>query len=151
MSDELEQEFRELIDKIRSCRMENITQTRSYANQVFVLAGAISAFLMPVFFLSNLSPWQHTCLTFALILLLGSIIFGVVFLSIVLGQEAKFLAIIQESLEEKKPEIYFEIQKQIKQHKYRRAHDLQDGILLGLFTVGVFLIMLGLVFGAWGL
>jgi len=105
MSDKCEQEFRELIDKIQSCRMENIKQTRSYANQIFVLAGAISAFLMPAFFLSNLSPWQHTCLTFALILLLGSIIFGVAVLSIFLGQEAKDLAIIQESLEEKNHEL----------------------------------------------
>ena len=151
MSDELEQEFCELIDKIRACRMENITQTRSYVHQIFVLAGAISAFLMPVFFLGNLSPWQHICLTFALILLLGSIIFGVVSLSIVLGREAKHLAKTQESLEKKKPEIYSEIPEQIKQYKYRRSHDLRDIILLGLFSVGVFLIMLSLVFGAWGL
>ena len=154
MSDKLKQEIRELIDKIRACRMENITQTRSYTNQIFVLAGAISAFLMPVFFLTSLSPLQHICLMFALIFLLGSIIFGVVLLSIVLGQEAKDLAKKQESLEaleDMKPETFLEISKQFKQYKYRRSHDLRDIILLGLFTFGVFLIMMGIVFGAWGL
>lgn len=151
MSGDIEQEFYELIDEIRACRKENIAQTRSYVHQIFILAGAISAFLTPVFFLGNFSPWQHICLTFALVLLLGSIIFGVVSLSIVLGQEAIDLAKRQESLEDMKPETFLEISQQFKQYKYRRSHDLRDIILLGLFIFGVFLIMLGLVFGAWGL
>ena len=101
MSDELEQEFRELIDEMRSCRMENITQTRSFTHQVFLVAGAIAAFLMPAYASARLAPVQHAFITVALCFLLGCILFGVISLSVVLGQEIRNLTDVQESLEKK--------------------------------------------------
>jgi len=151
MNDELEQEFHELINEIRSSRKENVTHTRSFVNQVFLLAGALAALLMPAYALTKLAPVQHAFITVALCFLLGCILFGVISLSVVLGQEAQNLEDKQESLEEKDLQQYLQIRNDLQKQKVRGTHDARGAIVVFLFGGGVLLLMVGIVLGAYGL
>ena len=85
-------------DKVRDARMENVAHTRTHAQQVFLLAGGIAAFLMPLYASTDLTPIQFAFVSTSLACFLLCILLGVANLSYVLHKERLDLKKLHDGL-----------------------------------------------------
>src|SRR5205809_477983 len=98
-SDQVERFLREL----REWTAENIRHYRTHVQQISILAGAIAAFLMPVY-ASQTSTIQRSLVAISIVMLLLCILIGMLHLWQIITSEAIDLKDMRISVEEKDEE-----------------------------------------------
>ena len=102
-SDDGEEFLRELRDSSR----QNIAHKRTLVQQVSIIAGAITAFLIPVYVSDRIQPLQHSLVSISIVMLLMCILIGIIYLWQILENESIDLKDMRISIEEKDIERIF--------------------------------------------
>jgi len=138
---ETTEKITQLVAAVRHARMENITHTRTHAHHVFLLSGAISAFLMSVYASTTLTSLQHAFVSVALACFLLSILLGVCNLSYVLHRESRSLGELQDALERRDTDILTRREEEDRRRDKISKFDILGTMIDVLFAGGVLLLL----------
>lgn len=146
-SDQVERFLREL----REWSAENIRHYRTHVQQISILAGAIAAFLMPVY-ASQTSTIQRSLVAISIVMLLLCILMGMLHLWQIITSEAIDLKDMRISIEEKDEERKKRYdERKEKRLKRRDQPDLVNVAIHLLFSGAILVLITGFVFGEYGL
>jgi len=146
-SDQVERFLREL----REWTAENIRHYRTHVQQISILAGAIAAFLMPVY-ASQTSTIQRSLVAISIVMLLLCILIGMLHLWQIITSEAIDLKDMRISVEEKDEERKKRYdERKEKRLKRRDQPDLVNVAIHLLFSGAILVLVTGFVFGEYGL
>jgi|GEM_PF-3711373 len=89
----------DLIPELRQVSSKLIEQIRIHIQQMCIIAGVISAFLMPLYASNNFSDTQHTYIALSLASFLVSILIGCLYVSIKLSNDQKGINKLRDIIE----------------------------------------------------
>jgi hypothetical protein len=140
-----------LLKEVRELTVKNLSQRRVQVQQECVLAGAIAAFLMPVYTSASLFSVQHTLIALAIVCFLLCILTGMWQLGIVLSREANDLGDMRISLEERDRERAQKyIARSNKRRKRRDDPDVVGFCVHALFIGAILFLVSALILGEYG-
>jgi hypothetical protein len=131
--------------------MKSIAGQRAFLQAVFLLAGAIAAFSVPLYVLDELSAAQHVCIALSIVSLVLCILIGVWHLGSIFTKELSALKLMEQILLAKDPVVRAELEKQYDSRRTRRGPDLVGFSMYILFGVGCLGLIALVVAGEWGL
>ncbi len=147
-SDQVESFLREL----RELTTENIRHYRTHVQQLSILAGAIAAFLMPVYASQAATTVQRSLVATSIVMLLLCILIGMLHLWQIIMSEAIDLKDMRISIEEKDEERKKQYDERKKKRLERRDKpDIVNIAIHVLFSGAIVLLVASFVLGEYGL
>ncbi len=139
---------KEFLEELRKWTGENIAHQRTHLQQICIIAGAIAAFLMPVYFSERIPDLQHSLVSISIVMLLLCIVIGMISLWQILTTEAidlKDMRISIEEMDEERKRRYDE--RKEKRLKRRDQPDIVNLSVHLLFAGAIATLVLSIVIG----
>jgi len=136
---------------IREMLFAKIGEARQQQQQLLILSGAISAFLMPGYFSCSVAPMEHACIGVAIAAFLLAILLGGPTVFKALTTEAEILDDMHKSLEQRDQDAYWRVCKALSAEARRKDHDFTGKTVRALFRLGVLVLITGMILGGFGI
>ena len=139
------------LQELRQWTAENVKHQRTHVQQICILAGAIAAFLMPVYGSQVNTPLQRSLIAISIVMLLLCIFLGMLHLWQIITNEAIDLKDMRISIEEKDEERKkkYDDRKE-KRVKRRDQPDIVNIAIHLLFSGALLVLIAGFVIGEYG-
>jgi len=140
----------ELIIELRNALLKIIEQLRMHIWQMCLVAGAISAFLMPLYASKDFSLVQHTFIALSLASFLFSILVGFLYTAFKLTNDQRNINSMKYCLEEEDIERGEKLVKKISMPiEKQNAPDIASWSVDILFSLGVIFLLIAIVITEW--
>lgn len=137
--------------ELRELTAENIRHYRTHIQQISIIAGAIAAFLMPIYASQSTTSIQRSLVAVSIVMLLLCILIGMLHLWQIITSEAIDLKDMRISIEEKdegRKEKYEE--RKVKRLKRRDEPDVVNIAIHLLFSGAILVLVAAFVLGEYG-
>src|SRR6266704_730537 len=136
---------------LQELTVENVKHFRTHVQQVSILAGAIAAFLMPVYASQATTTIQRSLVAISIVMLLLCILIGMLYLWQIITSEAldlKDMRICLDEKDEERKKKYDE--RKEKRLKRRDKPDVVNITIHLLFSGAILVLVGGFVLGEYG-